>query len=621
MDGEKPKSPNILRTIIIWFIIIGGALLAFNLVRGMRTGAKTISLDEFLSQVDRGNVKEVTFTEKNIEGTFVKPVVLGDSVTQEPVEKFKLSLPFDDPELAKYLVSKNVQVKSRGRQIWLELLVSSVPWVVLLLLFWLMFFRRVGDQDARALEFGRSKTKIYIDKKPSVKFSDVADAVEAKEDLAEIIEFLKRPEKFNRMGARIPKGILLVGPPGTGKTLLAKAIAGEADVPFLSVSGSEFVELFVGVGAARVRDLFGQAKRLAPCIVFIDEIDAVGRTRGAGLGGGHDEREQTLNQLLVEMDGFDTSQGVVIMAATNRPDILDTALLRPGRFDRQIVLDRPDVKGREEILRLHAKRVPLSDDVDFKDLARSTPGFTGADLANMVNEAALLAARNGRDKVTAKDFEEARDKVMIGAAKRSLVLSPEEKEHIAFHEAGHAIVSALTPGADPVHKVSVIPRGLALGVTMQLPEEDRHLYPKSYLEAKLAYMLGGRAAELVIYGEVSTGAADDLAQATELARKMVAQWGMSERLGPVALDKLEEGVFLGKELVSRRAYSEKTAEIIDEEIERVVARAEKYAFELLNKHRQILEEVAATLMERETLTGEELTEIIRRFGISEPSAA
>jgi len=621
MDGEKPKSPNILRTIIIWFIIIGGALLAFNLVRGMRTGAKTISLDEFLSQVDRGNVKEVTFTEKNIEGTFVKPVVLGDSATQEPVEKFKLSLPFDDPELAKYLVSKNVQVKSRGRQIWLELLVSSVPWVVLLLLFWLMFFRRVGDQDARALEFGRSKTKIYIDKKPSVKFSDVADAVEAKEDLAEIIEFLKRPEKFNRMGARIPKGILLVGPPGTGKTLLAKAIAGEADVPFLSVSGSEFVELFVGVGAARVRDLFGQAKRLAPCIVFIDEIDAVGRTRGAGLGGGHDEREQTLNQLLVEMDGFDTSQGVVIMAATNRPDILDTALLRPGRFDRQIVLDRPDVKGREEILRLHAKRVPLSDDVDFKDLARSTPGFTGADLANMVNEAALLAARNGRDKVTAKDFEEARDKVMIGAAKRSLVLSPEEKEHIAFHEAGHAIVSALTPGADPVHKVSVIPRGLALGVTMQLPEEDRHLYPKSYLEAKLAYMLGGRAAELVIYGEVSTGAADDLAQATELARKMVAQWGMSERLGPVALDKLEEGVFLGKELVSRRAYSEKTAEIIDEEIERVVARAEKYAFELLNKHRQILEEVAATLMERETLTGEELTEIIRRFGISEPSAA
>jgi len=621
MDGEKPKSPNILRTIIIWFIIIGGALLAFNLVRGMRTGAKTISLDEFLSQVDRGNVKEVTFTEKNIEGTFVKPVVLGDSATQEPVEKFKLSLPFDDPELAKYLVSKNVQVKSRGRQIWLELLVSSVPWVVLLLLFWLMFFRRVGDQDARALEFGRSKTKIYIDKKPSVKFSDVADAVEAKEDLAEIIEFLKRPEKFNRMGARIPKGILLVGPPGTGKTLLAKAIAGEADVPFLSVSGSEFVELFVGVGAARVRDLFGQAKRLAPCIVFIDEIDAVGRTRGAGLGGGHDEREQTLNQLLVEMDGFDTSQGVVIMAATNRPDILDTALLRPGRFDRQIVLDRPDVKGREEILRLHAKRVPLSDDVDFKDLARSTPGFTGADLANMVNEAALLAARNGRDKVTAKDFEEARDKVMIGAAKRSLVLSPEEKEHIAFHEAGHAIVSALTPGADPVHKVSVIPRGLALGVTMQLPEEDRHLYPKSYLEAKLAYMLGGRAAELVTYGEVSTGAADDLAQATELARKMVAQWGMSERLGPVALDKLEEGVFLGKELVSRRAYSEKTAEIIDEEIERVVARAEKYAFELLNKHRQILEEVAATLMERETLTGEELTEIIRRFGISEPSAA
>ncbi|MGC8893703.1 MAG: ATP-dependent zinc metalloprotease FtsH [candidate division WOR-3 bacterium] len=620
MDGEKPKSTGVIRTIVIWVIIIGGALLIFNFVRGMRTGVKSISLDEFLSQVDAGNVKEVTFTEKNLEGVFAKPVIMGDSATEEPVERFKLTLPFDDPDLAKYLVSKDVQVRSKGRQIWLELLISSVPWIALLLLFWFMFFRRVGDQDTRALEFGKSRAKIYVDKKPSVTFVDVADAVEAKEDLSEVIDFLKRPEKFRRMGARIPKGVILVGPPGTGKTLLAKAVAGEADVPFLSISGSEFVELFVGVGAARVRDLFSQAKRLAPCIVFIDEIDAVGRTRGAGLGGGHDEREQTLNQLLVEMDGFDTSQGIVIMAATNRPDILDTALLRPGRFDRQVVLDRPDVKGREEILRLHAKRIPLADDVDFTDLARSTPGFTGADLANMVNEAALLAARNGRDSVTAQDFEEARDKVMVGATKRSIVLLPQEKEHIAFHEAGHAIVSALTPGSDPVHKVSVIPRGLALGVTMQLPEEDRHLYPKSYLEAKLAYMLGGRAAELVVYGEASTGAANDLAEATELARKMVAQWGMSERLGPVALDSLEEGVFLGKELVSRRAYSEKSAEIIDEEIERVISQAEEYAVSLLKKHRKLLEEVAGTLMERETITGEELEEIIRGFGIN-PSLA
>ncbi|MEO0212007.1 MAG: ATP-dependent zinc metalloprotease FtsH [candidate division WOR-3 bacterium] len=616
MDGEKPKTGGILRTIMIWAVIIGGALLVFNIIKGMRTGAKSISIDEFMSQVEAGNVKEVTFTERNIEGVFVKPTVIGDSATQEAVERFKLNLPFDDPELAKYLVSKNVHVKSRGRQIWLELLLSSVPWIALLLLFWFMFFRRVGGEESKALEFGRSRAKIYIDKKPSVTFQDVADAAEAKEDLSEVIEFLKRPEKFKKMGARIPKGVLLVGPPGTGKTLLAKAIAGEADVPFLSISGSEFVELFVGVGAARVRDLFNQAKRLAPCIVFIDEIDAVGRTRGAGLGGGHDEREQTLNQLLVEMDGFDTSQGVVIMAATNRPDILDTALLRPGRFDRQVVLDRPDVRGREEILRLHARKVPLSDDVDFTDLARSTPGFTGADLANMVNEAALLAARAGRDRVTTQDFEEARDKVMVGAAKRSIVLSPQEKEHIAFHEAGHAIVSMLTPGSDPIHKVSVIPRGLALGVTMQVPEEDRHLYPKSYLQAKLAYMLGGRAAELVVYGEASTGAADDLAQATELARKMVAQWGMSDRLGPVALESLEEGVFLGKELVSRRAYSEKSAEIVDEEIERIVSEAEEYAFDLLKKHRELLEEVANTLMERETITGEELAEIMKGFGIN-----
>ncbi len=594
---------------MVWALIFAGAFLALQLVLKGTGGVREITVDEFLNQVQAGNVKEVTFSQKVIEGQFSEPVVV-DSVSGVAATKFRVAIPFEDPQIVRELVKAGVKVKAKPQNIWWNLLITSLPWILLLGFFWFMFFRRVeGGEGSRALEFTRSRTKVYIDKKPDVTFKDVADAEEAKEELKQVIDFLRNPDKYRRMGARIPKGILLVGPPGTGKTLMAKAIAGEANVPFLSISGSEFVELFVGVGAARVRDLFQKARQLAPCIVFIDEIDAVGRMRGAGLGGGHDEREQTLNQLLVEMDGFDTSAGVVIMAATNRPDILDPALLRPGRFDRQVVLDRPDVKAREQILRLHAKKVPVADDVNFSELARSTPGFTGADLANMVNEAALIAAREGSERVHMRHFEEARDKVLVGAAKKSVVLSEEERRRVAYHEAGHALAAMLTPGSDPVHKVSIIPRGMALGVTMQIPEEDLHLYPKSYLEAKLIYTLGGRAAELLVYGEPSTGAADDLAQATELARRMVASWGMSERLGPVALDRLEEGVFLGKELVSRRAYSERTAEEIDEEVHRLVSEAERKAYSLLQEHRALLDRIAQELLQKETLTREDLERI------------
>jgi len=474
-----------------------------------------------------------------------------------------------------------------------------------------LFFRRVTSGQDRAFTFGKSRAKILTESKPKVTFEDVAGVDEAKEELKEIIDFLKAPAKFQRLGGRIPKGVLLVGPPGTGKTLLAKAVAGEAGVPFLSISGSECVEMFVGVGAARVRDLFEQAKKHAPCIVFIDEIDAVGRQRGAGIGGGHDEREQTLNQLLAEMDGFDTTEGIIIMAATNRPDILDPALLRPGRFDRQIVVDRPDVKGREEILKVHTRKVPLAEDVDLKVLARSTPGFSGADLANMVNEAALLAARRGRDKVTMQDFEDAKDKVLMGVERRSLLISEQEKKWIAYHEAGHALVSKLIPGTDPIHKVTIIPRGRALGVTQQLPIDDRRIYSKSYCLNQLTVMLGGRAAEEIVFGDISTGSRDDIDKATQLARMMVCEWGMSERLGPLTLGKRDEEIFLGREFGLHRNISEETARIIDEEIKNFVENAHKKALEIIKKNEDLLHKIANKLLEKEILTGEEIDEIIK----------
>ena len=465
--------------------------------------------------------------------------------------------------------------------------------------------RQMQSGGNKALSFGKSRARLHSTQQKKVTFKDVAGVEEAKEELQEIIEFLREPQKFQKLGGRIPKGVLLVGPPGTGKTLLARAIAGEANVPFFSISGSDFVEMFVGVGASRVRDLFEQGKKNAPCIIFIDEIDAVGRHRGAGLGGGHDEREQTLNALLVEMDGFESNEGVILIAATNRPDVLDPALLRPGRFDRRVVVARPDVKGREEILRVHTRKVPISDDVDLSIIARGTPGFSGADLANLVNEAALWAARQNRKFVMMADFEMSKDKVLMGVERKSMILSDEEKKNTAYHEAGHALVAAKTPGADPVHKVTIIPRGMALGLTMQLPEDDKHTYTREYLEAMLAVLMGGRSAEEIFLGHITTGAGNDIERATDIARNMVCEWGMSE-LGPLAYGKKDEAIFLGREIAQHRDYSEDTAIQIDKEVKRIVNDGYEAAKSLLSNNRDVLERIAQALLEREVIDAHEV---------------
>ncbi len=606
MKEKKDSSKkDLFRTLGVWLLLFLGALM---LLQFLNTGGgeKTISFSEFKRELDRGNVDRVTIVEKEIKGVFKDQI----NVAGEPVLRFKTYLPYEDPDLVREMVQMGVTVESKKKQVFWEIALGYLPWLILLVLFWIFMARQFQSGSNRAFSFGKSRVKVLQEDRPKVTFEDVAGVEEAKEELKEVIEFLKNPEKFRRLGARIPKGVLLLGPPGTGKTLLARAVAGEAGVPFLSISGSDFVELFVGVGAARVRDLFEQAKQHAPCIVFIDEIDAVGRLRGAGLGGGHDEREQTLNQLLVEMDGFDTSEGIVVMAATNRPDILDPALLRPGRFDRRIVVDRPDVKGREAILRIHARNVPLADDVDLETIARSTPGFSGADLANLVNEAALLAARAGRSEVKMVDFEEAKDKVILGIARKSMVLTEDEKKEIAYHEAGHVMVSKFLPGTDPIHKVTIIPRGMALGATQQLPLSDRHIYKKSYVLNQLAVLLGGRVAEELVLGEGSTGAADDLQKATELARKMVCEWGMSEKLGPVTFGKVEHEVFLGRELGLKRVYSEEIARLIDEEISRIVREAEAKAREILTKNIDKLHALAEALLQKETLDKDEIDEIL-----------
>ena len=601
---------NPVKTLLIWLIIFVGFAIILNFL-SQEKGVVELPFSEFYKLSNKGVVQKIIISGKDIKGEFKTEFVKNG----KNYKNFKTKLPYDDPELVRELTERGIIVESKPKQLMWSIILGYLPWVIILGLFWFFFIRQISAGQREAIKFGKSRVKILKETKPQVTFQDVAGCEEAKEELKEVIEFLKNPEKFTKIGARIPKGVLLVGPPGTGKTLLAKAVAGEADVPFLSISGSEFVELFVGVGAARVRDLFEQAKRNAPCIVFIDEIDAVGRLRGAGLGGGHDEREQTLNQLLVEMDGFDTSEGIIVMAATNRPDILDPALLRPGRFDRQIVVPRPDVKGREEILKIHTRNIPLSEDVDLKVIAQQTPGFSGADLANLVNEAALLAARRGRDKVTAQDFEEAKDKVLMGIARRSMVMSEEDKKRIAYHEAGHALVSKFTPGSDPVHKVTIIPRGRALGATQQLPEQDRYIYSKSYLINQLQVLLGGRAAEKIVFGEETTGAADDLMRATEIARKMVCEWGMSDKIGPVTFDRTEREIFLGREFGVKKYYSEETAKIIDAEIKRIVEEAEQKAEEILKKNIEILHEVAQTLLQRETITGQELDEIIKRHQV------
>jgi cell division protease FtsH len=587
------------KSILIWLLIGMSILLLFNLFNVPQKSEKELIFSDFVKKIDSGEVDEVTIKESNITGR------LKDG------SKFK-TYSANYPDLVKELRDKNVRIIAKPPDqppLYMTILISWGP-IIFIVLIWVFFMRQMQMGGNKAMSFGKAKAKLVSEKSVKITFADVAGIEEAKNEVQEIIEFLRDPQKFSRLGGRIPKGVLLVGSPGSGKTLLARAIAGEAAVPFFSISGSDFVEMFVGVGASRVRDLFEQAKKSAPCIIFIDEIDAVGRHRGAGLGGGHDEREQTLNQLLVEMDGFEGKEGVIIIAATNRPDVLDPALLRPGRFDRQIVVPVPDVKGRIEILKVHSKNIPLAPDVELEKIARGTPGFSGADLANLINEAALIAARRSKDKVDMADFEFAKDKVLMGVERRSMVLSDEEKRNTAYHEAGHALVAKLTPGTDPIHKVSIIPRGRALGITQQLPLDDRYTYSKDYLLKALNVLLGGRAAEELALSHMTTGAGNDLERATDLARKMVTEWGMSEKLGPLTFGKKEEQIFLGREIARHKDYSEKTAVDIDEEVKRFVIDAYENARKLLRDNKDLLEAVAKTLLERETIDGPDLDKII-----------
>ncbi len=587
---------------MFWLFIIMLAVLLWTLVSksGQSAREDEPSYSDFMAQVDRGNVKEVTM--------YLAPTSYElDGEWREPSKKFRTTIFKESaPDLAKTLRDKNVliNVKEVNRADWVTFLLNAAP-LFLLVAFWIFMMRQMLAGGNKALSFGKSRARLLTAQQKKATFKDVAGTDEAKEELQEIIEFLKDPQKFQKLGGRIPKGVLLVGPPGTGKTLLARAIAGEANVPFFSISGSDFVEMFVGVGASRVRDLFEQGKKNAPCIIFIDEIDAVGRHRGAGLGGGHDEREQTLNALLVEMDGFESNEGVILIAATNRPDVLDPALLRPGRFDRRVVVARPDVKGREEILRVHTRKVPLNDDVDLSVIARGTPGFSGADLANLVNEAALWAARQGRKTVFMIDFEMSKDKVLMGVERKSMILSDEEKKNTAYHEAGHALVAAITPGTDPLHKVTIIPRGMALGLTMQLPIDDKHTYTKTYLEGTLTVLMGGRCAEEIFLGHITTGAGNDIERATDIARKMVCEWGMSS-LGPLAYGKKEEAIFLGREIAQHRDFSEDTAIRIDQEVHGIVTTAYNNARGVLESNRETLERIAIALLDREVLDAVEL---------------
>jgi len=615
--GKKPEPKEQFpwkkasRTLIFWLILILVSISIFQFYSRGKKELLPISYTLFMEEMEKGNIKTVTLVEKDVEGEFAQSISHTSGKATEQYDKFKLHLPFEDPELLKKLEEKGVEIKAEAPSTnWSGIILTSLPWV-LIIVFWFFLFRQMQGGSKGIFSFGKSRARLLAGDRPRVTFSDVAGADEAKQELQEIIDFLKDPSKFQKLGGKIPKGALLLGAPGTGKTLLARAVAGEAGVPFFSMSGSDFVEMFVGVGASRVRDLFDQGKRNAPCIIFIDEIDAVGRHRGAGLGGGHDEREQTLNQLLVEMDGFESNEGVILLAATNRPDVLDPALLRPGRFDRQIVVDIPDVKGREGILKVHTRKIPVDEDVNLTILARGTPGLSGADLANIVNEAALLAARRNRDKVNMRDFEDAKDKVMMGTERKSLALSEEEKKLTAYHESGHALVSKLIPGSDPVHKMTIIPRGLAIGLTHYLPVDEKHTYSKEYLDTKLVHLLGGRVAEKLVFGQLSTGAGNDIERATELARKMVCEWGMSERLGPLTFGKKEEQIFLGREITQHRDYSEKTAQDIDTEVKAIVEQAEKKAEELLGANLDKLHSLAEALRDKEILDGDQIDRIIQ----------
>ncbi len=594
-----PKRKNrSLRNIFFWISAGILIILLWSVLQNPNAARKEITFTQFMDQVEQGNVEEVTISDNDLRGK-----------TREG-GAFKTVLPSQYDELIQVLRQNKVAiiVKNTSRSGWLALLISWFP-IILLILFWVFFMRQMQAGGNKAMSFGKSRAKLFSGLAKKVTFKDVAGVEEAEEELHEIIEFLKDPQKFQKLGGRIPKGVLLVGAPGTGKTLLARAVAGEADVPFFSISGSDFVEMFVGVGASRVRDLFDQGKKHAPCLIFIDEIDAVGRQRGAGLGGGHDEREQTLNQLLVEMDGFDSNEGIILIAATNRPDILDSALLRPGRFDRRIVVPMPDAKGRENILKVHVKRVPLAQDVDFKVIARSTPGFSGADLANLVNEAALIGARNGQDKVTMKDLEYAKDKVLMGVERKSMIISDEEKKNTAYHEAGHALMAALIPEADPIHKVTIIPRGMALGLTQQLPLDDRYTYTKDYLEAQLSVLMAGRVAEMIFLGKTTTGAANDFEKSTEIARKMVCQWGMSD-LGPLTFGERDDLIFLGRDLAVNKNFSERTSERIDDEVKKIVLRNYNRTHDLIEANKEKLVKIAEALLEKEVLSSDEINLIV-----------
>jgi len=588
-----------VKTAIFWVVLVCVAVLLWTVVKQNNSRAvNDLAFTDFVKQVEAGRVKEVVIAGTEVHGQF-----------QDRTE-LKTTIPAGYDKIYDLLNEKNVatRIKEANSGTWITVIINAVPFV-LLLAFWIFMMRQMQSGGNKALSFGKSRARMHSSQQKKVTFKDVAGVEEAKEELQEIIEFLREPQKFQKLGGRIPKGVLLIGPPGTGKTLLARAIAGEGNVPFFSISGSDFVEMFVGVGASRVRDLFEQGKKNAPCIIFIDEIDAVGRHRGAGLGGGHDEREQTLNQLLVEMDGFESNEGVILVAATNRPDVLDPALLRPGRFDRRVVVSLPDVKGRDAILKVHTKKTPLSDDVELNVIARGTPGFAGADLANLVNEAALLAARQNRKVVTMADFEVAKDKVMMGAERRSMILTEEDKKITAFHEAGHALVAALLPDADPLHKVSIIPRGRALGITMQLPTGDVLNRTKSQLETRLCVCMGGRLGEARYTHQLSTGARNDIEQATEMARAMVCDYGMSE-MGPISFGKKDEQIFLGREIAQHRDFSEATAIKIDDAVRHLVEQADHRANELITEYSWALEKIVQALLERESIDGEDVKAIL-----------
>ena len=610
---------NHLRTILVWLVFLGVVVIAYQIFATASEQRKDLDTSEFYKLVDAGEIQEVSVSGDavgyDIQGKFKAPQL---TTTGQQVPNFRVYT-VKDEALMKALRDKGVVVKAKkpADNSLLSMIFMWSP-ILILVVVWIIFMRQMQSGGNKAMSFGKSRAKLTSAQGKKITFKDVAGVEEAKDELQEIIEFLKEPQKFQKLGGKIPKGVLLMGPPGTGKTLLARAIAGEANVPFFSISGSDFVEMFVGVGASRVRDLFEQGKKNAPCIIFIDEIDAVGRHRGAGLGGGHDEREQTLNQLLVEMDGFETNEGVILIAATNRPDVLDPALLRPGRFDRQVIVGRPDVRGREEILRVHARKVPLSSDVNLSVLARATPGFSGADLANLVNEAALCAARKNRKAVVQDDFEVAKDKVLMGVERKSMIISDEEKKITAYHEAGHALVAVKVPYADPLHKVTIIPRGRALGVTMQLPVDDKHTYSREYLESTIAVLMGGRVSEQLTFDRMTTGAGNDIERVTELARKMVCEWGMSGSMGPITFGKKEEQIFLGREISQHRDYSEATAVEIDREVKAIALAGYSTAKKILDENRDALRFIAEALLEREVLDADQIAALVRGESLPVP---